>query len=457
MFNELKNRIFAPSMRARFAFSLAPEMNAMKDSTSKRLWAFLLLVLFSQGLFAQANIDSPYSMFGIGQVRDKVMNCRLRGMGGVANAVNGKTTINPENPASYAMIDSLAFLFDAGMYFKSATFSTSSLSEKSNNANFDYVAMAFGLTRWWKMSLGAQPYSNVGYNLAVDGYKEDVGHYSTAFQGKGGLNQVFWGNAFRLGKHFAVGANAKYVFGDMESWTTLSFPDTSDMIGTRRGTDIMVSSFMFDYGVLYNGKVSDDMSLSIGATYNQKVRLSGDQTTFIRSIEANASSGSDQIVDTIFYSQMPNAHLTMPQGFGLGFVLHKNNRWSIGADFNWTQWSQFSRDGASDSLCNSWRVAIGGEYLPKSSSVSNYFTKASYRCGAFYEQTYLCVNGHKINKFGVTAGISLPLPKTLSKVNVGLELGQCGTKSFGLIQEHYFNVNVGVSVFERWFVKRRYR
>ena len=107
-----------------------------------------MLACFGFNAFAQADVDSPYSLFGIGQVREKSMNGRLQGMGSVANAMFGKGMINVENPASYAKIDSLAFLFDAGFYFKSSTFSTSSLSEQSSNASFDYVAMAFGLTPW---------------------------------------------------------------------------------------------------------------------------------------------------------------------------------------------------------------------------------------------------------------------------------------------------------------------
>ena len=416
-----------------------------------------MLVMFSPMLFAQADIDSPYSMFGIGQVKDKAMNARLRGMGGVANAMHSKNLINVANPASYGMIDTLAFLFDAGMYFKTATFSSSSMSEKSANANFDYIAMAFGITDWWRLSLGAQPYANVGYNLTVKSFKEDVGSYATTFNGSGGLNQAFIGTAFRIGKHFSIGANMKYVFGDTETLTTLNFPDSSYMIGTRRGVDLMVKSFMFDYGVLFDTPLGNDMSLSIGVTYNQKVNLRGEQTLFIRSVEADGETDIEYVIDTIQYEKMPNARLAMPHGAGLGVVLRKNNSWTIGADFNWTQWSKFARQGTNDSLRDAWRVALGGEYQPRTSSVSGYFTRASYRLGGFYEQTYLYVRGHQLSKFGITAGISLPIPRTLSKVNIGLEFGQCGTKSYGLIQERYFNVSVGVSVFERWFIKRKYQ
>ena len=234
-----------------------------------------LMAGFGFQAMAQADVDSPYSLFGVGQVRDKSMNVRLKGMGGVANAMYGKGIINTENPASYAKNDSLAFLFDAGFYFKSSNFSTSVLSERSSNASFDYVSMAFGLTQWWKMALGVQPFSVSRYIMTINSEKPEIGSYTTKFKGTGGLNQAFWGNAFKLGKHFSLGANAYYVFGDSQNETTLYFPDSTYMIGSRRSVDLMVSSFMFDYGMLYDIDLSKDLNLGLGLTYSQQVKLKG--------------------------------------------------------------------------------------------------------------------------------------------------------------------------------------
>lgn len=431
----------------------------MKNHISNKLILTALFVMLGMGAFAQANVDSPYSMFGIGQLRNGTMSGRLKGMGGVANGMADKTLINVKNPASYAMIDTLSFLFDAGMYFKSSTFSTSVLSETASNASLDYVAMGFAFTNWWKMAIGVQPYSNVGYNIETSLHNNTSGNYSELYQGEGGLNQVFLGNAFRLGKHFSVGVNANYVFGDSKATTTLYYPDTSYMIGSRRSRDVMIRSFLFDYGVMYQTGIGNGLTLTVGATYNQKINLRGTQTTFIRSIEAgdNMSSATEYLIDTILYNDTVRARYTMPHGFGIGFSLKKNNRWTIGADFNWTQWSKFAKNGVNEGLQDSWSVAVGGEYTPQSTSLSSYWTKVSYRLGGFYEQTFLNINGTSINKIGVTLGMTLPVPKTMSKVNLGLEIGKCGTKSANLIQERYINLTVGVSIFERWFLKRMYK
>ena len=164
----------------------------------------------------------------------------------------------------------------------------------------------------------------------------------------------------------------------------------------------------------------------------------------------------EYLIDTIAYKKDKNAQFTMPHGFGFGVSLQKNNRWTVGADFNWANWSAFMRNGVSEPLQDAWSVALGGEFIPSSNTLSNYWTRVSYRLGGFYEQTYLNINGTSINKLGVTAGMTLPLPRTQSRVNLALEVGKCGTKSANLIQENYVNLTVGVSIFERWFVKRKY-
>lgn len=433
----------------------------MKQSFLNKLVLTVLTFALCGGAFAQSNVDSPYSMFGIGQVRNKTMNTRLKGMGGVTNAMGDKNMVNAGNPASYAMIDTLSFLFDAGIYAKSSTFSTSTISERASSASLDYVSMGFALTNWWKMAVGVQPYSSVGYNILTTYHSDEVGNCAELFKGEGGLNQVYLGNAFRLGKHFAVGANASFVFGDSKSTTTLAYPDSTYIICSRRSRDVMVRSFLFDYGLMYQGKVGNGLTLNVGATYNQKINLHGKQTTFIRTIEAddveNLSGVTEYLIDTIAYTTNDNATYSMPHGLGFGVSLQKNNRWKVGADFNWTQWSAFERNGVNEGLQDSWSVAVGGEFLPTSTSLSSYWTRVSYRLGGFYEQTFLNINGHSINKIGVTAGLSLPVPRTLSKVDLALEVGNCGTKSDNLIQESYVNLTVGVSIFEHWFIKRKYK
>ena len=97
----------------------------------------LLVLLFSISSVAQSDLSSPYSRFGLGDISTGSPNTILKGMGGISNAMSGKTLLNPNNPASYASLDTLSLVFDAGFYIKTANFSTNTLSEPGSNASFD--------------------------------------------------------------------------------------------------------------------------------------------------------------------------------------------------------------------------------------------------------------------------------------------------------------------------------
>lgn len=420
------------------------------------LLTVLLIVLAPVVVNAQTDASSPYSMFGLGSVRETTVSTRLQGMGGVANSMFDKGLINTQNPATLAKIDTLAFLLDVGVYLKASTLSNASIREKAFNMAPDNISIAFPVFRWWKMSFSAQPYTSMNYSMKTEEEVENIGRAVTLFDGEGGLNKINWGNGFKIGEHFSIGANASFIFGSNQASTILYFPDSSYLLNTARNRDVSIYWFTFDYGVMYDTKFNNDYALSVALTYKQPANLRGNYERFVRTTIGGVEGTAESVIDTVSYGK-EKVRYHVPQGFGAGVTFQKTNSWLVSADFDWHQWSKFAVNGVNDSLQNSWRVAVGGEYKPKSTSVSKYFTRMSYRAGLFYEKGSLDINNHTINKMGLTLGAAFPLPRSLSKVNLAIELGQFGTKSDNLIQERYFKLIIGVSMYERWFMKRRYK
>jgi hypothetical protein len=54
-------------------------------------------------------------------------------------------------------------------------------------------------------------------------------------------------------------------------------------------------------------------------------------------------------------------------------------------------------------------------------------------------------------------GLGLPITGSLSNVNIGLEVAKKGTTSNNLVQENYFNLSIGVTLNDKWFVRSKYR
>ena len=162
-------------------------------------------------------------------------------------------------------------------------------------------------------------------------------------------------------------------------------------------------------------------------------------------------------IDTIFYQPETKGLIVIPDHIGLGFMFKDADRWLIGADFEWQNWSKYESFGRSDSLDDAWRVALGGQYTPKHTSISSLFTRMSYRMGFRYTNSYLTMLGHPIDEYGISFGFGFPLRKSKTEIDLGFEIGRRGTTKDGLIQENFFNISLGVSIFESWFHKRRYR
>ena len=49
------------------------------------------------------------------------------------------------------------------------------------------------------------------------------------------------------------------------------------------------------------------------------------------------------------------------------------------------------------------------------------------------------------------------IPRSLSTFNVALEVGRMGTIKNNLVKETYFNISVSMSIFDKWFIKKKYK
>ena len=101
------------------------------------------------------------------------------------------------------------------------------------------------------------------------------------------------------------------------------------------------------------------------------------------------------------------------------------------------------------------RMSLGGFYIPKYDSFTNYLSRIVYRAGIRLENTGLELQNQTIKDFGITFGLGLPM-SGLSKINIGVEMGQLGTLDAGLVKENYTNIMLGFSLSDVWFIKRKY-
>lgn len=411
---------------------------------------------------AQGKTLSPYSQYALGKMADRSVGA-AKGMNGVGVAFREGNQINTLNPASYSAVDSLTFLFDAGMALQNTNLSEGGVSKNVKTANFEYAVAMFRVAKHLGMSFGILPYSNIGYNYSystgvVPNFIQRPQTNATMTQsheytGSGGLQEVYIGAGYEPVKGLSVGMNVSYMWGTIAHSVVNNFSDnTVNRSGFIYGGQ--ASAIKFDFGAQYNVKVSKNDALTVGLTFTPKKRLDADPECLIIS--------GDSI------KEMSATDYAIPTTWGMGLAYKHRNLWRVGLDYELQKWSSvpvvsFASEGRKNELrqltsySNRHSIKVGGEYC-KNEYSRNFADRLRYRMGMGYSSPYYYVGNNKGPRdISITASVGIPIVNefnTRSIVNVGLSW--VNTRAKNMITENTLMLNIGVTFNELWFAKWKF-
>ncbi len=419
-----------------------------------RLPIIFCLFFLNLSLFAQIRIVSPYSRFGVGDLSDN-NNAWNLSMGQLGIGLYNPRHVNYTNPASYSAFDSLSFVFQGGLSGEFVSLKSDYQSVNRNYASLGYLLFGMPVNRWWKTSIGLVPFSDVGYNVANYEEYPNSGTVVRLYSGSGGISRLYWGNSVRFLNRFSIGANISYLFGSMDREAAVTFPDSAYALNIKELYHVNMNDLYFNFGAQYRAKLKDDLSMTVGAVFSPTLSMSAKTDIFASTFLINSqgvASPRDTLVTAIGYK----GRIIIPMMLGGGISFDRPDKWIIGVDYKWQNWEKFRAFNLSDSLVNSWQVNFGGEIVPNNDNYNNYLARIHYRLGFTYGRTYLYLRGQNLNEYAVTFGLSLPLRGMKTMLDIGGQYGSRGTTANNLIKESYFKIVVGFTIYERWFVKRKY-
>lgn len=415
-----------------------------------RLKLIFAIVLFA-AVPALAQVQTPYSMYGYGILGDRATSMQ-RQMGGVGYAMNSGRQINVMNPASYAAIDSLTFLFDMGADLSLIWSEEGSAKEHATGGGLDYITMQFPICKFMGGSVGLLPYSSVGY-----AFGNDIAHGTMENQGSGGINELYLGVAGKVGG-FSIGANISYNFGNIVNDV---FANPSS--GSTKFEHVMkIRDWNVVIGAQYSGRFTRFDRFVVGATYSPKKTLLGRSFATIQ--ELTQESVPTQVAEM---SLKGNYYTPNSIGAGISYTHERTSRLNIEFDYTWQGWkdAKYSPLYATDKpdvvvfqgmdFNNRSRYALGAEFVPKIRG--GYGQRMAYRLGAYYTDDYLNIQGNGVREYGVTAGFGFPTPEGKTVINLGLEWKMRQAHPQTLLKENYLNVTLGINFNEVWFFKRKIR
>lgn len=460
---------------------------------SKGFFTTLIFLLSSLFINAQTSTVSPYSRYGLGELQFNGLSHQI-GMGRTGAAFYFSDRLNLINPASYSF-DTITTI-EAGFRGEVNKLSTSINSQTTNGASISYLAVGFPVMKnKWGAVFGLVPYSDVGYNITDLQTVSGAGRIKTTFQGDGGLNRFFIGNAFapfseslnrfyasdrykvlvnahdsiqirkkerwlNFIKGFSIGVNTSWMFGTMNHTRKIEFVDSTNFLNTKITNSSSLGDFYLNYGILYTKELKNDYFLNIGITGSYNSNISSTFNSLSYNYRLTPAFLYEDIKDTVQYTSDQKGNTLVPMYVNTGFAIGKKNKWLVTADAATQEWSKFEFSGNDDQLRNSFDVAIGSEIIPNNNG-QKYFQRIQYRFGLRYSKSYLSIRETSISDYGITCGFGLPL--TIKKdriqrasIHLAFEGGQKGTTKNNLLKEQYMRVHIGITLNEAWFIKRKY-
>ena len=413
-----------------------------------------LLVCFGLNLSAQNNnTSSPFSRFGLGDLHSYSTG-RFAAMGGASIGSRHQAQINSSNPASYAAIDSLSFIFEFGIDGRFSDYKSASTQYATNDVNFRYFSWSFPINRWAAATMGISPYADKGYEIYVEEDRADVGRIGYSYAGSGTISKAYVGAGFNLTKSLSVGANIYYLFGTLSQNNSIYFRDDPEQYGYNEVEQTRVRDFSYMLGIQYDLKLKNDNFLTIGATLQNKSNF----TAFhYLNQEKILQYGGGTLTDSIKTIEDQADKIQLPTSIGFGISYNKLNKLEINADYYFAKWSEAKFFGQPVAeLTNQNKVSLGVEYTPEETSIRSYLKRVKYRAGIHYDKSYLKINNQPLNESGMSFGIGLPVVRSRSTINLAVEFGRRGSINDNLIRENYTKISLYLNLLDRWFIQRKF-
>jgi len=413
-----------------------------------------ICLLFSLAIFAQESTSSPYSFYGIGDIKFKG-SVENRSMGSIS-VLQDSIHINIQNPAQLACLK-LTGLALGGTYANTKS-KTETQEAKARRTSLDYMAIAFPVGKVG-IGFGLIPYSSVGYKIGTTTYvtnnnNDTISSTILRENGIGGVNKVFLGFGYRLSKNINIGGDLQYNFGTIET-NSLQY-QTDLQYGSRENNVSDLRGVNFDLGITYQTKVNSKYSFFSSLAYTPEAVLTSGNTRNRETVLVTSTSVSPVDTENI---AVADTKIKLPSKLSFGSGFGQVKKWLVGGEITFIQNSVMSNrftDINGATFENSVRYSLGGFFIPNYNSYSSYYKRIVYRGGVRYENTGLVMQDKSIIDFAANIGLGIPLSGTFTNINIGLEIGKRGTKYYNLIEENYINLSVGLSLSDKWFVKRKF-
>ena len=399
------------------------------------------------------HVASTYAIYGIGELNNNTLP-HNQAMGGLGTGMPHRFNINLQNSAW--LTNNQFSSFNIGLQGENRTFkSESERGSKKTGSIKNMVFFVPLLKGKWGSAISLLPFSSSNYQLAGSAEIFNTTPTETTdntFIGRGGLSQFAWSNGFRIFKSTSIGFNLVYVFGAIDRKIQSFLATDSSKIGyyTQLSHNETYKSVLFSICMAHKITFNETNEMNFGLTYQHSGQLKGSKNSFLsRYLENNFT----QVGSPISISSDESISFNLPKKLCFGISYGLIDKYRIGLDINLANWT--SNKFNNTSIQNTQEFILGGEITPDSRNITSYLMRVTYRFGLNYCKLPYLVQNNSINEFGINFGASFPVAG-LSTLDLAMKFGERGTIENGLINESFTQIILGLTINEKWFIKRKY-
>ena len=418
---------------------------------------FILIYLFFENKIIFSQVTTPFSsLIPIGEISDNSFANNLS-MGGLGISNGSYWHLNNQNPA--ALVFNRFTTFEMGVSSDLRQIVNNESKDIVGNGNINYLGFGVPVLKSgkWTTSFGFNPFSNMNYKLFSQDIVYDINDKPTSslvtynYDGSGGLTEVYLSNGFKILSDFSIGVKATYIFGNVSSNISSTISNESQFYSNFYEKSSF-NDYSISLGSFFKREIKEDKFIKIGITYDLKTSL--ESLTFSQTERRIPNSISVLVIDTISNDIIRD--YIIPKNYGFGISYEILDKLSFGLELRIQPWNKNSGyDNQKKNYKNLFQISTGIEIIPDAEDVNSYFKRVTYRGGILYKRHPYFVNGEETNSIATTLGISLPIG-SISRINLGFELGKRGNLSKNLAKENYLRFIIGSTINNIWFIKRKF-
>jgi hypothetical protein len=368
--------------------------------------------------------------------------------GNIHGAYRSSFSPNFHNPASLSYLSLTNYNVGVRGVYEEQRYKTGYVP--SYNAYASNASLAFPVNKIGGACLGFRPFSTGG----VEGTASDipVGNQPAnyRFLGNGGVSRFFGGLGIApfatsrdsFWQSFSIGYYASYLFGQIRRSESLLFSGT-DTSGYFHSAIVQSANYrgvLHQLGWQQSFRLNRRIHLDAGFSYQLPSFLSSLRESY--SITNNANSQQLVTADTLNFRDAVSGSWSGGLGIGLG------EKWKI-----WLDYGSRGKGSAQYALA-SQRYAVGLLLWPGPEGRGGIFSRSQYRLGATYTANEAIIGTSVVSSFSVRGGIGLSARKLRPPMFfLGFEYRRRGGS--GLVNQTFYGVNIGISINEKWFIRRR--